>query len=1053
MPQAKFFGRRWRLATDFLPIIFYPVLTVLALVMLIMLLSLVAMTLSRNYECPEFTKVGVAMYGSTACYVLELLVFELIVRVGWNGGPLAEAKRMPMMSWLIYAWFGVLLIKFVLTIYGFYVLYSPTVSKACWSSNPCDSFSDSLPKVCLPGASGDVRLTPACQIIWNNRGEFISCFRTWSDHGATWMYENYLGTNESSQQLFDYPGMVTCNDYVKHDGKFAAQINPHTKESIFTYFGSRASEANTTYTSLLPSVFQGLVLQFISPSVKEDQILTLADLEKRIPWSECLGARCRALLSSNCTMWNEFLTLPNVYTLKGFFAAAVYTSLGVILVTVFILFLSFNAFPDYESEESWEGLFSAFARRAGYLESLENLTTEDGSNPLAGIGSLLHKLFGGADLDISDLILGLYLVHLRQIWKRKEHALKCLEDHGYSCQERHLSTWWSRLMGFILFPLFKDRYHKPVVKFSLRWKKQVERNVTFSSLEQDEISQRSSNNSEGTVMRQLSSTISGQEMDDLGATITLQHSFIRIDSESSSKTEANGALENCIHRQQITFVQQPRALVTPLGLNSVTFKKHGAPTPSSEYVSMYMGSKVRFVEHSILEEVRHFLPIARASYGLMKAKWKGGAATKCHTAALDKCLSCVSVCIPDSLKMSYYQKRNLKSILCITKASIEDLLYISYTSSPLGILPYLILVDKVTKNICISIRGTVGFSDLITDLLSSPKNFNRQVSPWILDQIQTLTGRDSKEMYAHEGIVSSARALLEDLKKVGIYEAIQHLPDKNGPISEGADLLSPESSYNEPQIKEFNAMEEEEQMEFSTSRAIALIQHAIHGQKYGLVITGHSLGAAVSSIIGAELIEVFPNLRCLSYNPPGGLVDDTFRAISESFCTSIVVGQDAISRMSMQTMKRVIDDMMFALGTCYRPKLSVLLDTLIGRYANASAAPLIFKPFESIDPDVKEVLQQYLAKAQLHQKDVDTRPMYPPGRIIFLRPYGNLTKNSKDTTWDAVWIHAQDLMDEGVLISKKALSHHLLGQGMVALEKALESCRRRGNDGDLGAPP
>ncbi|WPT17945.1 Sn1-specific diacylglycerol lipase alpha [Picochlorum sp. SENEW3] len=361
---------------------------------------------------------------------------------------------------------------------------------------------------------------------------------------------------------------------------------------------------------------------------------------------------------------------------------------------------------------------------------------------------------------------------------------------------------------------------------------------------------------------------------------------------------------------------------------------------------------------------------------------------------------------------------------------------ISYASSPLGILPYLILVDKVTKNICISIRGTVGFSDLVTDLLSSPKNFNRQVSPWILDQIRTLTGRDSEEMYAHEGIVSSARALLEDLKKVGIYEAIQHLP---GPISADADLLSSESSYNEPQIKEFDAMEEEEQMEFSTSRAIALIQHAIHGQKYGLVITGHSLGAAVSSIIGAELLEIFPSLRCLSYNPPGGLVDDTFRAISESFCTSIVVGQDAISRMSIQTMKRAIDDMMHMLSS----QLSILLDTLIGRYVNASAAPHVFKPFESIDPDVKEVLQQYLAKAQLHQKDVDTRPMYPPGRIIFLRPYGNLTKNSKDITWDAVWIHAQDLMDEGILVSKRALSHHLLGQGMVALEKALESCRHR----------
>ena len=39
---------------------------------------------------------------------------------------------------------------------------------------------------------------------------------------------------------------------------------------------------------------------------------------------------------------------------------------------------------------------------------------------MAGVGGLLWGLFGGIDLDFTDLLLGLYLVWVRQRWKRKD---------------------------------------------------------------------------------------------------------------------------------------------------------------------------------------------------------------------------------------------------------------------------------------------------------------------------------------------------------------------------------------------------------------------------------------------------------------------------------------------------------------------------------------------------------------------------------------------------------------------------------------------------------
>lgn len=55
------------------------------------------------------------------------------------------------------------------------------------------------------------------------------------------------------------------------------------------------------------------------------------------------------------------------------------------------------------------------------------------------------------------------------------------------------------------------------------------------------------------------------------------------------------------------------------------------------------------------------------------------------------------------------------------------------------------------------------------------------------------------------------------------------------------------------------------------------------------------------------------------------------------------------------------------------------------------------------------------------QRDIS---MYPPGRVIFMRPLkvpkrrGPTRKIEK--RWDAVWVTPEQLMSEGILISKKA---------------------------------
>jgi len=66
-------------------------------------------------------------------------------------------------------------------------------------------------------------------------------------------------------------------------------------------------------------------------------------------------------------------------------------------------------------------------------------------------------------------------------------------------------------------------------------------------------------------------------------------------------------------------------------------------------------------------------------------------------------------------------------------------------------------------------------------------------------------------------------------------------------------------------------------------------------------------------------------------------------------------------------------------------------------------------------------------------KDKSIVPMFPPGRLLFLRPLKSRGVRRKASgkrvslkSWDAVWITAQELIGEGILVSKAMLEDHLI---------------------------
>lgn len=52
--------------------------------------------------------------------------------------------------------------------------------------------------------------------------------------------------------------------------------------------------------------------------------------------------------------------------------------------------------------------------------------------------------------------------------------------------------------------------------------------------------------------------------------------------------------------------------------------------------------------------------------------------------------------------------------------------------------------------------------------------------------------------------------------------------------------------------------------------------------------------------------------------------------------------------------------------------------------------------------------------------------MFPPGRVLFVRPLKTLVKSERrgeekkmKQAWDVVWVTSQELLAEGILVSKK----------------------------------
>jgi hypothetical protein len=256
--------------------------------------------------------------------------------------------------------------------------------------------------------------------------------------------------------------------------------------------------------------------------------------------------------------------------------------------------------------------------------------------------------------------------------------------------------------------------------------------------------------------------------------------------------------------------------------------------------------------------------------------------------------------------------------------------------------PYLVSLDHDWHTIVVAIRGTSTSYDILCDM-----NF---------DQAELDGDLPEPSKYkVHAGFLLSAKNMLKDLL---FSRALQRI------------LIDP------------------------------LYAH------YRIVVTGHSMGAGIGSILTYLLRKQgFKQARCYSYCAPAS-TNDLVGTMFEEFCISIVNGHDIVSRLSHYAFLVMRDDLERLMLDCDVPKYKVMANFLIPKlFGRKKISERSLKNPNIDSKDLEKALRHnkewtngYNSILRLrHQNQIEIEALGVPGRILYIERIRDFAKKFKST--------------------------------------------------------
>ena len=100
-------------------------------------------------------------------------------------------------------------------------------------------------------------------------------------------------------------------------------------------------------------------------------------------------------------------------------------------------------------------------------------------------------------------------------------------------------------------------------------------------------------------------------------------------------------------------------------------------------------------------------------------------------------------------------------------------------------------------------------------------------------------------------------------------------------------------------------------------------------RNYQLVIVGHSLGAGIAAILGLKFLKEYPNLKCICYSPPGGLMTQNLIEATKSFILTVILGDDIVPRLSLRSIHSLKANILKEIHECETPKYRIVCNSAL----------------------------------------------------------------------------------------------------------------------------
>jgi len=199
-------------------------------------------------------------------------------------------------------------------------------------------------------------------------------------------------------------------------------------------------------------------------------------------------------------------------------------------------------------------------------------------------------------------------------------------------------------------------------------------------------------------------------------------------------------------------------------------------------------------------------------------------------------------------------------------------------------------------------------------------------------------------------------------------------------------------------------------------------------ENYSLILTGHSLGAGTASLLAILLKPQYPNLQCFAFSPPG-LLNLEGSSYCNKFITSIIVGKDMIPRLCKASLHALRDSMILAVARSKTPKCCIFTRyCCCGTPGNA----LMWDEDSTKGQEAETLLRDYKESIVKEFGDVQTRHLYPPGKIIHLLKKKKTGCCSGEDVFRALWTKPKDF--SSIIVSPAMMLDHMPDQVMKALK-------------------